>query len=72
MAIEDTTTVESFGEESYHRLYIPKNIRRDSDYPLAAGRDVRLRAVGPLLLVVPERRGSLVDEIADVVEREVL
>ncbi|MFC7134334.1 MULTISPECIES: hypothetical protein [Salinibaculum] len=73
MALEHAATVESFGEsQQHHRLYIPKDIRTDSDYPLAAGLDVQLRVVGPCVLVVPQRRSSLVETVADVIEKEVL
>jgi hypothetical protein len=72
MALEASTTVESFGGEAYHRLYIPKDIRTDSDYPLDCGLTVTIRAVGPLLVIVPERRGSLAETVTDVIETEVL
>lgn len=72
MSLSETSTIKSFGEESYHRIYIPNKLRSDASYPFDAGLDVRLQAVGPMLLVVPERCGSLAEQVSDVVEEEVL
>ena len=71
MAIETSTTVETFGGD-HHRVYVPKEMRVDSRYPLQGGDDVRLRILGPCIVVVPARKQSLTDRLATVVKREVL
>jgi hypothetical protein len=71
MAIETSTTVETVAD-GYHRVYVPAEMRADSQYPLADGQDVRLRIIGPGVVLVPARKGSLTEQIAAVVKREVL
>jgi hypothetical protein len=66
-----TSTVESFGE-SYHRLYLPSDVRSDSSYPFCDDQDVHIRIVGPALLILPQSKSALARSMAEVVSREVL
>lgn len=70
MSLEAPTKVEAFGE-SYHRVYVPLEVRADSQYPFADGQEVRARVIGPALLFVPACRSHLTSEIARVVQEEI-
>jgi hypothetical protein len=73
MTIESTTTIESFGSNNYHRVYIRDKVRNDSQYPFQYGQEVLLRLFNETgLVVVPAHRTRLARTITETIDREVL